>query len=62
MNNLSDLGPGEGCVVVGWAGGAVALCLLAPSSAASRGRMRLLAWAFCLGGLGLWLLMSWIAG
>ena len=50
--------------LLAWIGGALALCLLrrGPENQARRRRQRLVAWLACLGGLALWLAMSWLAG
>ncbi len=45
-----------------WAGGSLALCFYPNPQRAVDRRMRYGIWLACLGGLGLWLLMAWLAG
>jgi hypothetical protein len=44
-----------------WIAGSAAICVLPPRSRSRRPRLNLAAWIACLGGLGLWIAMAWIA-
>jgi hypothetical protein len=50
--------------LLGWIGGALTLITMAGPAGEGRARAlpRVMAWGVCLGGLALWLTMSWLAG
>ncbi len=48
--------------LITWAGGAIVICLTPRRVEVNSQRIHHVAWAACLCGLALWLLMAWIAG
>jgi hypothetical protein len=48
--------------LIGWLGGAIALCLIPLRADSAGSGIRHYAWIACFGGLALWVAMAWIAG